>query len=116
NPEPVADFVDLVVIGDGEHSMAAIIECYRELKRLGASRRDIILEMARRFEWIYAPSLYEFDYNDDSTIRSIGPSSACPSDFPLRDRITRCQTPDFEEVPFPVHPLVPYVEVVHDRI
>ncbi len=116
NPEPVADFVDLVVIGDGEHSMAAILECYRELKRRGASRRDMILEMARRFEWLYAPSLYAFDYGDDGTIARIGRSNACPVDFPLRERITRCQTPDFEAVPFPSRPLMPYVEIVHDRI
>ncbi len=116
NPEPVADFVDLVVIGDGEHSMAAILETYRELKRGGASRRDMILEMARRFEWIYAPSLYAFDHHDDGTLRAMRRSDACPADFPLRERITRCQTPDFEDVPFPVRPIVPYVEVVHDRI
>ncbi len=116
NPEPVAEFVDLVVIGDGEHSMAAIIEAYRELKRGGASRRDMILEMSKRFEWIYAPSLYTFDYHADGTIASMRPSSACPPGFVPRERITRCQTPDFEAVPFPTRPLMPYVEVVHDRI
>lgn len=116
NPEPVADFVDLVVIGDGEHSMAAVIECYRELKRDGASRCGMILEMARRFEWIYAPSLYHFTYNDDGTIAAVGPSDLCPPDFPLREHISRCQTPDFDEAIFPTRPLVPYVETVHDRI
>ncbi len=118
NPEPVADFVDLVVIGDGEHSMAAIIECYREMKCQGASRRDMIHEMARRFEWIYAPSLYDIDYHADGTIARFGanPQFAIRnSQFP-RERITRCQTPDFEAVPFPTRPLVPYTEVVHDRI
>ena len=116
NPEPIADFVDLVVIGDGEHSMAAIVEAYRELKRNGVSRRDMILEMARRFEWIYAPALYRFTYNDDGTIAALGPSEDCPSDFPWRQQIRRCQTPDFDEAAFPTRPLVPYVETVHDRI
>jgi radical SAM family uncharacterized protein len=116
NPEPVADFVDLVVIGDGEHSMASIVETYREMKRRGASRRDMIVEMARRFEWIYAPSLYEFGYHDDGTISQFRASSACPAGFAPRERIVRCQTPDFDDVPFPVRPLVPYGEVVHDRI
>lgn len=111
NPEPVADFVDLVVIGDGEHSMAAIIECYREMKKQGASRRDMIVEMAKRFEWIYAPSLYEFDYKSDGTIARMGRCSPA-----ARERITRCQTPDFEAVPFPTRPLLPYTEVIHDRI
>ena len=116
NPEPVADFVDLVVIGDGEHSMAAIIDCYREMKRAGASRTDMILEMASRFEWIYAPSLYAFTYHADGTIAGITPSDACPAGYTPRARITRCQTPDFEDVPFPTRPIVPFVEVVHDRI
>lgn len=116
NPEPVADFLDLVVIGDGEHSMSAILEAYRELKRGGASRREMILDMARRFEWIYAPSLYAFDYHDDGTIRAVRPSAACPPGFTPRERIVRCQTPDFEDVPFPVRPIVPFTEVVHDRI
>ncbi len=155
NPEPVADFVDLVVIGDGEHSMAAIIECHREMKRQGAGRRDMIVEMARRFEWIYAPSLYAFDYNDDGTIARLRPvgwappttagcdvcdgggqsppyhnavgwapptsegndATACGGQSPAyRERIIRCQTPDFEAVPFPTRPLLPYTEIVHDRI
>ncbi len=116
NPEPVADFLDLVVIGDGEHSMAALVETYREMKQQGASRRDMILEMARRFEWLYAPSLVEFGYHDDGTISHLRASSACPSGYTPRERIVRCQTPDFEDVPFPVRPIVPYSEVVHDRI
>lgn len=110
NPEPVAAFVDLVVLGDGEASMAAIIDAYRELKSAGVRRRDMIVEMARRFEWIYAPSLYEVAYHDDGTVRSIR-----PTDRHIRARIERCQTDDFENAPFPLRPLVPFVEVVHDR-
>jgi radical SAM family uncharacterized protein len=116
NPEPVADFLDLVVIGDGEHSMPAIVELYREMKRQGASRRDIILEAARRFDWIYAPSLYAFDYHADGTIAAVGPSSACPAGFTPRMHVERCKTPDFETVDFPTRPIVPFTECVHDRI
>lgn len=110
NPEPVAPFIDLVVLGDGEVSMAAILQTYKELKENGVRRRDMILEMGRRFPWIYAPSLYDVDYNADNTVRSI-----TPSDPSLPTRIERCQTEDFENAPFPLRPLVPYVEVVHDR-
>lgn len=116
NPEPVADFFDLIVFGDGEHSMAGIIEAHRELKRQGASRREIIVECARRFPWIYAPGLYEVTYNEDGTIRERHRSSLCPHDFEPPAMIGRCRTPDFEDAPFPVRPLVPYTEVVHDRI
>ena len=110
NPEPVADFVDLVVLGDGERSMAAILEAVKELKANGVRRREMIPELARRFEWIYAPACYEVQYGDDGTIRSFE-----PGDPRLRRRIVRCQTPDFEEAPVPLRPLVPHVEVVHDR-
>ncbi|MBI4582302.1 MAG: TIGR03960 family B12-binding radical SAM protein [Planctomycetes bacterium] len=116
NPEPVADFFDLVVIGDGEHSMTALVELYREMKRQGASRRDIILEAAGRFDWVYAPSLYAVDYHPEGTIAAVRPSSACPADFTPRMRIERCQTPDFETVGFPTRPIVPFTAVVHDRI
>ena len=110
NPEPVAPFVDLVVLGDGEQSLAAILEAYRRLKADGVGRRDMIRAMARQFEWIYAPSLYEISYNNDGTVSSIR-----ANDPTIPATIKRCQTEDFDAAPFPVRPLVPYVEVVHDR-
>lgn len=111
NPEPLADFLDLVVMGDGEESMAAIIKFYQELKRNGIRRREMIPAMARAFPWIYAPSLYEASYNADGTI-----SAVTPRDAGIPTTVERCQTPDFERAPFPTRPLIPYVEVIHDRI
>ncbi|MEK7731763.1 MAG: radical SAM protein, partial [Planctomycetota bacterium] len=63
-----------------------------------------------RFPWIYAPALYDVSYNRDGTVQSIH-----PNDSTVPETIERCQTEDFEEAPFPLRPLVPYVEVVHDR-
>ncbi len=111
NPEPVAPFLDLVVLGDGEASMAAILESYREFKANGVRRRDMIRLMAERFEWIYAPSLYDVTYQPDGTVRAVKPTLAT-----IPSSIVRCQTDDFDAAPFPLRPLVPYVEVVHDRI
>ena len=111
NPEPMALFLDLVVLGDGEQSMAAILQAYRELKAGGTHRRDMIRAMARRFEWAYAPSLYEVTYHTDGTVQSIK-----PNDQTIPARIERCQTPDFDAAPFPVRPIVPYIDVVHDRM
>ncbi|MFQ5429469.1 MAG: TIGR03960 family B12-binding radical SAM protein [Phycisphaerae bacterium] len=111
NPEPVAEFLDLVVIGDGEASMAAILDLYARLKSEGVGRRDMIAVMARSFSWVYAPSLYDVTYGPDGTIARVEPTvDGLPA------QIERCQTPDFENAPFPVRPLVPYVEVVHDRM
>jgi len=110
NPEPMAPFIDLVVLGDGEASVAAILAAYREFKANGVRRRDMIRLMAQRFPWIYAPALYDVSYNRDGTVQSIH-----PNDPTVPETIERCQTEDFEEAPFPLRPLVPYVEVVHDR-
>lgn len=110
NPEPMAEFLDLVVLGDGEESMAAILAAYKELKLNGVRRRDMIREFARRFDWAYAPSLYRVQYHEDGTIAETSPREAG-----LRRRIERCSTRDFENAPFPLRPVVPYAEVVHDR-
>lgn len=111
NPEPMAEFIDLVVIGDGEHSVAAILEAYREYKHAGVPRREMIPLMARRFPWIYAPNLYDVRYHHDGTLAAL-----VPKIDGLPTRIERCRTPDFEDAPFPTRPLVPWVETVHDRI
>jgi len=75
NPEPVADFADLVVLGDGEESMKAILAKYKELKAGGVRRRDMIVQLAEAFDWIYAPSLYDVAYTDTGAVRSITPRS-----------------------------------------
>jgi len=111
NPEPMADFIDLVVMGDGEHSLAAILEAVREYKQGGVRRRDMILLLARRFPWIYAPNLYDVSYHADGTIAGM-----LPRYDGLPARIERCKTPDFDAVPFPTRPIVPWIPVVHDRI
>ena len=111
NPEPMAPFLDLVVLGDGEGSMSAILAEYRKLKDAGIRRREMVVHLARKFEWIYAPGLYDFTYHPDGTIARLVPSR---DDIPTR--IVRCQTDDFDAAPFPVRPLVPFVEVVHDRV
>ncbi len=111
NSEPLAEFLDLVVIGDGEHAMAAILEAVREYKRAGVRRREMILLLARRFPWIYAPNLYEANYHPDGTLAALRPTA---DGLPVR--IERCHTPDFESAPVPTRPLVPWVEIVHDRI
>ena len=111
NPEPLAPFLDLVVVGDGEDSMPAILQAYKELKENGVRRRDMIVALARRFDWIYAPSLYDVKYHDDGTVRSV-----TPTDAQLPTAVKRCPTADFEHAPVPLRPLVPHVQVVHERI
>lgn len=111
NPEPLAEFLDLVVIGDGENATAQLLDAVREMKRDRVPRRRMILPLARRFRWLYAPNLYEPSYNDDGTLADLRPLADG-----LPQRIERCHTPEFESAPFPLRPLVPWVETVHDRI
>lgn len=116
NPEPIAEFVDAVVIGDGEASMAAILDASLELKRAGTSRFERLVELARRFEWLYVPSLYKIQYQPDGTIAAMTAASRCPAGFAPRLTIVRCSTKDFDNAPLPLRPIVPFTEVVHDRI
>jgi radical SAM family uncharacterized protein len=111
SPEPMAEFLDLIVLGDGEDSMRAILAAYREYRAAGVARRDMIPLMAARFPWVYAPSLYDVRYHADGTVAAVVPRGA---DIPAR--IQRCRTSDLSAAPFPVRPLVPNVQVVHDRI
>jgi radical SAM family uncharacterized protein len=111
NPEPMAEFLDLVVIGDGEHAWAQLLAAIRDLRRDGTSRRALIVELARRFPWLYAPALYNVTYHADGTIAEMRPNTAG-----VPAKIERCQTPDFDTVPVPVRPLIPWIESVHDRI
>lgn len=116
NPEPIAEFVDAVVIGDGEASMTALLDAGIELKRGGASRQDKLIELARRFEWLYVPSLYEPQYRPDGTIAGMAAGRMCPPGFSPRSSIGRCPTANLDEAAFPLRPIVPFTEVVHDRI
>jgi radical SAM family uncharacterized protein len=111
NPEAVAEFVDLLVIGDAEASLPALVDSYRQLKAGGVRRRDIIEIMARQFPWLYAPSCYTVAYHDNGTLAEVRAKTTG-----LPTQIERCRTADFEEAPFPLRPLVPYVQVVHDRM
>lgn len=111
NPEPVAEFVDLAVIGDGEDSLAAILAAYKKLKAGGMRRRDMIAVLARQFPWSYAPNQYRVAYGCDRTIDTLAPPAA---GIPVS--IARCRTRDFENAPFPLRPLIPHIQTVHDRI
>jgi radical SAM family uncharacterized protein len=111
NPEPLADFLDLVVMGDGEPALAALLDAMQADQRDGVPRRAMIARLARRFPWLYAPGLYAPRYHADNTLAELR-----PLDDELPRTIARCRTPDFEHAPFPTRPLVPWTQTVHDRI
>ncbi len=111
NPEPLAEFLDLVVIGDGEDALQQILLAVQEYKRAGVRRREMIALLALRFPWVYAPNLYAATYHADGTLAELTPARAG-----LPAQIERSHTPDFEQAPFPTRPIMPWTEAVHDRI
>jgi Radical SAM superfamily. len=110
NPEPMADFIDFFVIGEGEEVINEIIDTYREWKSSGSGREEF-LERIAGIEGVYVPSLYDVVYNDDGTVKQVTPKSGNAPDV-IRKRIIR----DLDSVDFPDDVIVPYIGTVHDRI
>lgn len=112
NPEPLAGFFDLFAIGDGEEIIHEIIEVYKRWKvsegRPGG--RAEILDRLSRIEGIYVPSFYAAEYGTDGRVKQVDPIRA-EAPFPIRRRVVE----DLDEVDLPTRPVVPYLDVVHDR-
>ena len=114
NPEPLADFFDCIVLGDGEEAMAEIIEKFKEYKLFKYKKEELLLELAK-IKGVYVPSLYEVDYCEDQTIKKIFPKfPGIPEKISYRQtQIGVFQTNGFS---FPIAPVVPFVQTVHDRL
>ncbi|MBN1844405.1 MAG: TIGR03960 family B12-binding radical SAM protein [Sedimentisphaerales bacterium] len=109
--EPVADFFDLVVLGDGEEALPALVQAYRRLLTSSATRRERLIELAREFSCVYVPQLYRCSYHADGTLQSCEPLvDGIPA------KISRAQVADLDAAVFPIAPIVPFTESVHDRI
>lgn len=109
NPEPLADFIDIFIIGDGEKALPALTEKYAQCKKEGMSKTEFLKE-ACTLEGIYVPSFYEPKYNPDGTINEL-----CKLYDGAPDAVLRAIVPDTESLDFPVNPLIPIIEAVHDR-
>ena len=111
NPEPLAPFVDLVALGDGEEETQQTIDLYRQWKAAGLPREEY-LRMAARIPGIYVPSLYEVSYNDDGTIRAVTPrpGSGAP------EIVKKALVNDLDSATYPEKLIVPYGEIIHNRI
>lgn len=107
NPEPMADFFDLFVIGEGEEVVLELVEAFRRWKREGGRREDLLRSLAR-IPGIYVPRFYEVEYRADGYPSRIEPK--IPEAARVVERRFVSPLP-----PPPVRPVVPYVEVVHDR-
>lgn len=108
NPEPLSDFIDLAVIGEGEEIINEIIDLYKQHN--DADCVDLLRKLAQ-IDGVYVPSLYNIEYNADNTIKSIKPLY---DDVPLT--VTKRFISDFNSSQYPDAPIMPYIETVHDRI
>lgn len=111
NPEPLAPFVDLFLIGDGEEALPAFVDAFKELKAAGADRRTMIAELARRFDFCYAPSLYDVVRHADGTQAGLMPRLAG-----LPRVVRKAHISDFGDAPYPDRPVVGNTQTIHDRI
>jgi radical SAM family uncharacterized protein len=107
NPEPLADFIDLFVLGDGEEVLIELIQAFRGWKQSGAPRADF-LRQAAKIEGIYVPRFYQVEYRPDGLLKSFTP--LIPEAKPVIRRRMVASLP-----PSPLKPIVPFVEVVQDR-
>lgn len=112
NPEPLADFVDFFIVGEGEEIMPELMELYRRWKNEGKpGGRQKFLQRASSLKGIYVPSFYEVKYNGDATVRAVRPLRDGVPAF-VNKRVIK----DLNSVDFPTAPIVPYGEIVHNRI
>lgn len=108
NPEPLADFVDLFMLGEGEEQIVELVGLYSSAKKQGLSKEEF-LRQAAQLQGVYVPSLYEVAYNEDGTVKLISPRDGAPAK--VKKRIVT----DLDSVPYPEGFLVPFIETVHDR-
>jgi radical SAM family uncharacterized protein len=120
NPEVLAPFIDIFVIGDGEESLPWLMDRWMTLKeqrRAGgmsdpSARADMIAATVGSTTWAYAPMFYEPEYHADGTLAAMHRTR---SDVP-REVLACTINQDFDAIPLPVKPVVPFVETTHDRI
>lgn len=110
NPEPIADFFDVFYIGEGETRFDDVFELYKQLKKQGAAREELLYQIAK-IPGMYVPSMYKVDYKEDGTIASFEPVR---EDVP--ETITKEIVLDFDKAPYPSKPLVPYIKATQDRV
>ncbi len=109
NAEPIADFIDLVSLGEGEDITVELVELHRKARREGWSKAEF-LRAAAHLDGIYVPSLYDISYHDDGTVSAITPRDGAPA------VVTKRIVHDMDKAYFPVNTIVPSTEIVQDRV
>ena len=110
NPEPIADFIDAAVIGDGEQAVLRLSDIIRDAKAAGTASRGELLDAIAASGVAYVPAKYEVSYLPDGRIRRVAPVDASTP-----WRVAKHTVSDLDEWPYPKQPIVPLAETVHER-
>ena len=102
NPEPMAEFIDLFLLGEGEELLVDVLECYRHTRLQG---RGAFLAAAAQIDGVYWPAEFQVRYREDGVVAGIHPGK----------RITRRRVADLDTTPYPTAPVVPFISIIHDR-
>jgi radical SAM family uncharacterized protein len=109
NPEPLAPFFDLFILGESEEALPELLSEYAALKASGAERSKLLASFAK-IEGVYVPAFYEPVYKDDGTLEKVKKLSAAAP-----ERVTKRTVAELDQAPYPTAPVVPYIQAVHDR-
>ncbi len=108
NAEPMADFLDFCVIGEGEDLNVEIVECYRQAKRDGITRKEFLTRVSN-IPGVYVPSFYEHTYHEDGTLKEIIPLNGAP------ETVVKRIVQNMDEAYYPTDTIVPSTQIIHDR-
>ena len=108
NPEPIADFVDIVFLGDGEDSTNAVLDLLKKCKKSGATKQEFLLK-AKDITGVYVPSFYKDSYNADGTLKELVPINGAP------EKVKKSVVSDMNKCYYPKEFVVPFISIVHDR-
>ncbi len=131
NPEPFAEFFDVIYIGEGEVSYDEFLDLYKDMKHSDGYSRELFLRAAAHIDGFYMPALYEVTYNDNGTIQSFRPKEynegedyifKCSSGREVvippaaPGVVNRVVVDDFDTAVYPTNPIIPYIKSVQDRV
>lgn len=111
NPEPLADFIDLFLIGEGETQLVDLCELLKDAKKRNITKREFLIEAVTKVSGVYAPELYDVEYNEDGTLKAF-----YPNEDGLPQKICKAIEQDVDSMHFPSTQIIPYIDVVHDRV
>lgn len=109
NGEPIADFIDIFMLGDGEETTVQLVDLICKHKKLGSPKIELLREVAQ-LKGFYVPAFYDVEYKEDGTIKSVTNKETAP------EKAVKAIVEDMDKVYYPESFVVPSIEVVHDRV